>query len=274
MPKLPLVSLIIPVYNEERYLASCLSTLASQSYNPLEIIVVDDSSTDKSLEIAKHYPVKILRQSHLGPDAARNLGAKAAKGSILVFPDADMSFDPDYVKHIVQPIISHQAVGTFCIDEMVANPGNIWSCCWSINSGLPINRRIPEDYPPVCNVFRAIRKDVFVSAGGLDAQGNYNDDSTFSKKSGLWAIAAPKAICYHHNPETLAEVFFSTRWMGRSPLFPKTLKNFLRYSPLNSIRVAVKYIIFRHAPIAIIPFKIVYDLGILAGIFSSSKKAK
>ena len=75
----PLVSVVIPVYNEEKYLTFCLESLTSQTYKPLEIILVDDGSSDESIEIAKKYDISILRQKHLGAGSARNAGAKKSK---------------------------------------------------------------------------------------------------------------------------------------------------------------------------------------------------
>ena len=88
------ISVIIPTYNEESVILDCLRSLASQSLKDFEIIVVDDGSTDTTVE--KLEDVMVLHQNHLGAGAARNLGAKQAKGDILVFVDADMTFDRNF----------------------------------------------------------------------------------------------------------------------------------------------------------------------------------
>src|SRR3989344_202368 len=105
-----LVSIIIPTYNEEKTIANCLKSIKNQTYKPVEVIVVDDGSTDKTVEIIKkcqmsNVKCQILRQHHLGPGPARNLGAKYAEGEILVFVDADMTFDKKFVKDLIQPIL-------------------------------------------------------------------------------------------------------------------------------------------------------------------------
>src|SRR5688500_5523951 len=99
------VSVIIPVYNEEKYVSDCLDSLLEQTQT-LEIIVIDDGSTDKTPEILDRYikKIKILKQNHLGPAVARNLGAKQSSGDILVFADADMEFENDFVKQLIRPI--------------------------------------------------------------------------------------------------------------------------------------------------------------------------
>lgn len=271
MKSSPLVSVIIPVYNEEQYLSYCLSSLSNQSYSSFEILVVDDGSTDKSLEIAKKYNVIILQQDHKGPGAARNLGAKKALGKILVFADADMRYDKKYIEMLIRPIIEKNAVGTFVKEEMVANTDNIWSRCWSYNSGLPIDRRLPINYKDTENAFRAILKEYFVKAGGFDESVGYTDDSSISKKLHIFAVNASGAKSYHYNPSSLSEVFISSRWIGRSELFPKSIVNFLRFSPLNSIRVASK-LLLKGTPFEIFIFKLVYDMGVFTGIFLSKNK--
>ncbi len=88
----PLVSVIIPVYNGERYLAEAIDSILMQAVKPLEIIVVDDGSTDESEKVAKKFAndVHYILQENRGAPAARNLGINLAKGSLLAFIDAEM----------------------------------------------------------------------------------------------------------------------------------------------------------------------------------------
>jgi glycosyltransferase involved in cell wall biosynthesis len=87
----PAISAIIPVYNAERFLAEAIDSALAQTLRPLEIIVVDDGSTDGSLTVARRYPapVRVVEQAHAGAGAARNLGAGLAGGDLLAFLDAD-----------------------------------------------------------------------------------------------------------------------------------------------------------------------------------------
>src|SRR3989338_5607166 len=137
-----LVSVIIPIYNEEEVIENCLESLAKQSYKDLEVILVDDGSTDRTLEIIRNWKfeignLKLLEQKHMGPGVARNLGASEANGDILVFVDADMAFDKNFVKDLVKPILDGKSIGTFSKNEFVTNKDNIWSICWNINRNLP-----------------------------------------------------------------------------------------------------------------------------------------
>jgi len=86
-----LVSVIIPVYNGERYLAEAIESVLSQTYRPIEIIVVDDGSTDISADIVRRFsaPVRYYYQIRSGVGAARNRGVELARGSFIAFLDAD-----------------------------------------------------------------------------------------------------------------------------------------------------------------------------------------
>ncbi len=95
-----LVSIIIPCYNNARYVAQTLKSALSQSYPHLEIIVIDDGSTDKSAEKIRPYADRItfVRQPNRGAPAARNHGLRLAKGSLIKFLDADDILLPDAIE--------------------------------------------------------------------------------------------------------------------------------------------------------------------------------
>ena len=93
-----LVSIIIPVYNSERHLSSCLESAIGQSYKNIEIILVDDGSTDNSGMMCDEYArkdkrIKVIHKKNSGPSSARNAGIESARGEFIFFLDAD-----DYIK--------------------------------------------------------------------------------------------------------------------------------------------------------------------------------
>ena len=98
-----LVSVIIPIYNAENYLKQCLDSIVGQTLKDIEIICVDDGSTDGSAEILREYQEKdaritVIRQENAGAGAARNKGLDKAKGKYLSFLDADDFFEPDMLE--------------------------------------------------------------------------------------------------------------------------------------------------------------------------------
>jgi len=86
---LPLISVIIPCYNHGNYLQEAVDSIRSQDYSPVEIIVVDDGSTDNTPDVSRELDVKYIRQENAGLSAARNTGIHQSRGELLVFLDAD-----------------------------------------------------------------------------------------------------------------------------------------------------------------------------------------
>jgi glycosyltransferase involved in cell wall biosynthesis len=94
----PLVSIIIPCYNGEAFLKEAIESALAQSYRQVEVIVVDDGSTDSSSEIAQRLPVRYIRQSNRGLTASRNLGVWESRGSYIIFLDADDRLKPEAIE--------------------------------------------------------------------------------------------------------------------------------------------------------------------------------
>jgi glycosyltransferase involved in cell wall biosynthesis len=90
-----LVSVILPIFNSERFLAEAIESLYAQSYRNLEVIVVDDGSADGGAKVAQGYPVRYYAQPHRGQGAARNFGIQQARGEFLSFLDADDLWMPE-----------------------------------------------------------------------------------------------------------------------------------------------------------------------------------
>lgn len=264
------VSVIIPTYNEEDVIKGCLKSLDKQNYKDFEVIVVDDGSTDKTLERIQDtkYKIQIFKQGHKGAGAARNRGAKHAKGDILVFIDADMTFDKNFIKKLIDPIVKSEAIGTFSKEEYLANKDIVWARCWNINRGFPTNRMHPVDYPDTQKVFRAITKKAFKKAGGFDEKAGYTDDWSLAERLGKEAVVAPGAVFYHKNPETPGDVFIQSRWMAKRRYKLGAIGSLIaliRVSlPVSAVFGIVKAI--THQLPAFVLFKIISDAGSFLGI--------
>jgi len=102
MSKQPLVSVIVPVHNAVKHIEMCIDALIASSYPSFEIIMVDDCSTDDSVEIARQKGITVLRLSRQsGPAAARNFGTLHARGEIFLFIDSDVTVRPDTISLVV-----------------------------------------------------------------------------------------------------------------------------------------------------------------------------
>lgn len=264
---LPLVSVIVPAYNEERHIKECLESIKAQTYSNLELIVVDDGSTDGTKKIAKYYADKLLSQKHIGPGVARNKGTKVGKGSIFVFIDADMYLDKNYVKYLIKPILANKTKATFTREEYVANPKNIWSKCFQLDNDLPIRKRIKGNELKIKKI-RAITKNAFLKSHGYLVDTGYGEDEVLDKAESLAAVGA---VCYHYNPDTLKDVYLSARWVGRSKNLKRTLRNLLKYSILNTLVVSLKKF-YKGAPLSFIIYKFVFDFGVTSGLLYKKEK--
>jgi glycosyltransferase involved in cell wall biosynthesis len=107
-----LLSVIIPVYNGERYLAEAARSVRAQTYRPLEVIVVDGGSTDNSAQIARSFAqVHCIQQRNSGVSAARNAGIAASHGESITFLDQDGLWAPEKARPHVRHLLNHPEAG-------------------------------------------------------------------------------------------------------------------------------------------------------------------
>jgi glycosyltransferase involved in cell wall biosynthesis len=96
-----LVSVVIPCHNYGRFLSQAIESVLSQTYAPIEVVVVDDGSTDNTVEVAQQYPVTLLSEGQAGVCAAVNRGVRSSRGEFIIRLDADDVLDPRYVERMV-----------------------------------------------------------------------------------------------------------------------------------------------------------------------------
>jgi glycosyltransferase involved in cell wall biosynthesis len=124
------VSIVIPVYNVEEFLAECIESILNQSFKEYEAIFVNDGSQDKSGEILKEYQkkdkrIKIIEQENKGQSAARNAGIKQASGQYLIFIDSDDYIGREYVKDLLEEAVKQEADMVVCGYTKVDVKGNV-----------------------------------------------------------------------------------------------------------------------------------------------------
>lgn len=242
----------------------CLGSLAVQTLPPAEVIVVDDGSTDATAMLAERSGATLIRTAHRGPAHARNQGAAAAIGDILAFVDADIECSPIYLERLVAPILNGVALGTFSKEIYVGNLANRWACAYARIRRLALPRLLPESHPDEWANYRAVLRDCFLEAGGYEEVG-YGEDMTLAPKLGALAVAAPGAICWHYNPDSLGEIFDNARWIGRGHDISEVRRPWLSNFPLLAFARALREIAAGAKP-AIVPARLVYSFGILAGL--------
>jgi glycosyltransferase involved in cell wall biosynthesis len=108
----PLVSIVVPAYNAERFLREALESLFALDYKPFEVIVVDDGSTDATVAVANALPgLRVIEQENKGPAAARNAGLAVAGGEFVAIHDADDFVPPSKLTTEVTYLLEHPQVG-------------------------------------------------------------------------------------------------------------------------------------------------------------------
>lgn len=128
MKSSPLVTLIVPIFNVEKFLIQCINSIINQTYKNIEIILVNDGSSDSSGKIANNFAkdderISVFHIENKGVSAARNLGINEATGEYIVFVDSDDYLLPDFIEYMLK--ITDQTKAEFCISTNVFTSENM-----------------------------------------------------------------------------------------------------------------------------------------------------
>ncbi|NUM50706.1 MAG: glycosyltransferase [Flavobacteriales bacterium] len=113
----PLVSIVIPCYNAEKFIGETIKSILSQSYKNIEVIIVNDGSTDDSIKIIKNSEaenIKIIEQKNSGVSIARNVGMQASIGEFIIFFDADDRMSPEFIEKRMKIFYNHSSIDYVC----------------------------------------------------------------------------------------------------------------------------------------------------------------
>lgn len=121
-----LISVIIPVYNVQKYLEKCLNSVLNQTYKNLEILLIDDGSTDNSSKICEEYKlkdsrIKVFHKENGGLSSARNYGIKEAKGIYITFIDSDDDIEEDYIEYLYKLLKKYNTKMSICSYNVIKN---------------------------------------------------------------------------------------------------------------------------------------------------------
>ena len=201
------VSVIVPLYNKAAYIGRCLDSVLSQTFRDLEVIVVNDGSTDGGEQLVRRCPdsrVRLVTQPNAGPGAARNRGVSEASAPIVAMLDGDDAWEPEYVERSLRCLEDPVACVTWGMLEypMRESTGPRWA-----KIGIPEGRyRVTAQTPPrllagiVSNMLPSstvIRKEVFQSLGGFYA----NNRCLFAEDAYLWIkVLLRHEAAFHAEP--------------------------------------------------------------------------
>lgn len=237
----PKLSIIVPVYNSEKYLSRCLSSLINQTEKEIEIIIINDGSTDGTEQIAKSFAEKdsrivIIDQEHKLQGFARNNGIKQAKGEYIGFVDSDDWVDIDYFEKLyaaAKKYDSDVALATnvrigngkskkrlnIIREEFITGIQEKFDSCHQWRDGCPTNKIYRTEFLKKYNIFFA--------------EGIFCEDKIFSLKAVYYAngIATVPSIYYYYyrNPNS------TTKKISKTALHKKD-KNNARLAVLNFLK--------------------------------------
>ena len=188
----PLITVIVVNYNYGRYLAECVDSVIAQTYPNMEIIVVDDGSTDNSLNILQSYNGKVfvLHQENKGVSAARNAGVLASNGEWVAFLDSDDTWQPEKLQR-QSSCIEDSAVGmVFCAVEYMDDSGRHLGYTRPQLGSDVLAQLVTFTSPTIAPSSAVVRRECLRDLGGFD------EDLSTAADLDMWTrIAAKYKIC-------------------------------------------------------------------------------
>jgi len=205
------VTVVVPAHNEAKTIAACLNALAAQQTQyAVEVIVVDNASTDKTTEVAgcqrdklqlNKLQLTILHEPQKGRGAARRRGFAAARTAIVLSTDADSEVPGDWVEELVNELVSHPQIVAVSGSSYITDGTRLAN--WSMRIGMPLSlwlyRRI-IGHTMLTGANFAIRRSAYEKAGGFDADRNMLDDVDLS-----FRVARQGTIRYLSRPKVKTE---------------------------------------------------------------------
>ena len=224
------VCLAVATYNSVSTIVSCVESLVATEYPDKEIIIVDDGSTDETLEVLKKYPVKVIQQNHQGVSAARDNAFRNSTGEIVAYTDSDCMVDKQWVNELIKPFSDSQ-VGAVTGKTIFQTD----SRCTSRIRSLDIEERYTKrnTYTGLANGTNcAIRKKILEEIGGFNPEWFHAEDTEVSYRilqKGFKIYYQSTAIV-RHVPEGDWKSYLRKRYRGTKAhlrIMPKYTKDVL-----------------------------------------------
>jgi len=217
----PRVSVVVCAYDAERTMKSCLESLEKLRYPDFEVIVVNDGSKDRTLEIAESFPFcRVISQANKGLSVARNVGAEQAAGEIVAYTDSDCVVDPDWLTYLVAKMEAAklQACGG---PNFPPHEDNMAAAAVAVSPGGPTHVLLSDDvaeHIAGCNM--AFRRDTLLRLGGFDpvfrSAGDDIDICWRFQDAGYTIGFAPAAMVWHFRRNTIGAYIGQQRGYGKA----------------------------------------------------------
>lgn len=235
-----LVSVIITTKNEETNIDTCLKSLKAQTYKEIEIIVVDNKSSDRTKEYASQFTKNVYDK---GPErsAQRNFGAKIAKGEFVLFLDADMNLSKNVIKECVKKMMNKECAGVIIPEESYGE--GFWAACKKLERSFYIGNDFIE-------AGRFFKKGLFLKSKGFDTTLTGPEDWDLSQRMReLGELVRIKSLIYHNEGKlslrtTLKKKFYYSKKISK---YMKKSKN-NKYSH-QQLSIFHRYAIFFSQPL-------------------------
>ncbi|MGW2278640.1 bifunctional polysaccharide deacetylase/glycosyltransferase family 2 protein [Streptomyces sp. NPDC001770] len=209
------VSVVVPAYNEKECIAGTLTSLAASTH-PIEIVVVDDGSTDGTAETAESLglpQVRVVRQKNAGKSAALNNGVREARHDLVVMMDGDTVFEPDTVARLVQPF-ADPGIGAVAGNAKVGNRSTLIGAWQHIEyvMGFNLDRRMYDllgCMPTIPGAIGAFRREAVLQAGGMseDTLAEDTDITIALHRAGWRVVYAEHARAWTEAPSSFGQLW-------------------------------------------------------------------
>ena len=204
------VSVLIPCYNRANHIGQVVQAIKNQTYPPDEIIVVDDASTDNSVEVLKHLPIRLLRhEQNRGPSVARNTALKAASGDIVLYVDADAYADSRLIAVLLQAFqrFSHLSLGGIGGRGIESHICTVYDRWRALHAKQDFGLRLRDSVPYLFGLCASYNRRALLDVGGFDSffpinAGEDADVGYRLKRAGYQLYYVPEAIVYHQHADT------------------------------------------------------------------------
>jgi glycosyltransferase involved in cell wall biosynthesis len=199
----PRITVITPAYNVARFIGEAVDSVLRQTFGDFEYLIVDDGSTDQTVEVARGHGgdderVRLIMTDHAGAAGARNAGLDAARGEFVAFLDGDDRWHPDFLKRQLELLesLGPEVAAVFARSRVVSENGRRYAFRWQRSGRYDLDDMLVQACPPRCGSSLLIRKRCFDLVGGFTGDQVCEDLSMWlriQKSSGMpyfWGSSA------------------------------------------------------------------------------------